>query len=134
MARMMGFTDVVTGEKFAVDMWKDPLYESETWTDAGGRVWPIEEMHTRHIVFTIRLVRRRARALAKRAAAAMESWAFSPLGARGDMAMDAQEAALDEVWLATVFAAQARERVEESPLVRALKAELILRDEPWSAP
>lgn len=123
-------TDVQTGESYVLDAWQDPLY-SDTWTDKTGRVWQFGDMETSYIINVIRFVRRRATPLAMRALAAMESWAASPLGAGGDMATDAQDRALEEVWEAANFGGKALERVEQSPLIRALKEELARRDEPW---
>lgn len=120
--------DVATGERLVLDP-PSRMERTDGWLTAAGEDLPIKEMGTRHIVRVIAWLRRRPVGLKQTAYYAMFAFAAGPFGARGDHAQDAQDAALEEL-----LEMDAVEWLESTPLMGALKAELVLRDEPWSEP
>lgn len=109
-----------------VDM-STPVWErTEVWR-TGDDVWmPFDAMKEQHIVFCIRWLRRRARQFKERAFFREVEFMSGPLGPRGDMATDGADRFLDHL-----LDTPAHEWIEQTPAVRALKAELCRRSEPW---
>lgn len=104
-----------------------PIWErTEVWRTAGDVFKPFEAMDEQHIVFCIRWLRRRARQLKDRAWQREVRFISGPLGPGGDMACDAADA-----YVEGLLTTPAHEWIEGTPAVRALKAELCRRSEPW---
>lgn len=123
---MLVLTDMWTGEQQVLDVRADPLMQGEVWVTAGRELVAIEDMSARHIGRVILRLRRRAGRLHRRAVSRMEDMIAGPLGPRGDMAVDACE-----YELRLLESTPAAEWLEGVPLMRALKAELVRRYEPW---
>lgn len=120
------FRDVVTGERWTVDLRPDPLMQTETWTTAAGETMALAEMTPQHVERVIALMRLWAPRLHRRAIARMMEWEAGPFGPGGDVARDSFDREFD-----ALLDAEPRVWIDETPLICALKAELILRFEPW---
>src|SRR4051812_28202373 len=122
MTGLMQLTDVRTGEQWVVDTRPDPLYRDDVWVDGTGREWLLGDMRHEHVERVIAFLRRRARSLKELEIRRMWTDLQGPFAPGGDMACDAFDRELD--WL---YGVDPMEWLDGAPIVRALKAELVLR-------
>jgi hypothetical protein len=120
------FVEVGTGRRHVVDARPDPLCRRDAWVSADGLERTLDEMETRHIERVIAFLRRRSRSMKHGALGRLMRIEAGVFGPQGDAAQDAFEREF-----AALLEADPREWIEEVPIMRALKAELVLRHEPW---
>jgi hypothetical protein len=123
---LVKFTDVQTGQSWVVDKRPDPLMRDDAWTTADGTEMALGEMAQSHIENVIAFLRRRAEVFKRRAENRMWRDLEGPFAPGGDVACDA----FDEE-LAQLIRAPSVEWIDGTPIVRALKAELVMCCEPW---
>jgi hypothetical protein len=125
-SHLVVFTDMATGQKWVVDTRPDPLMRDDAWTTADGTTLALGEMAESHISNVINFLRRRARQFHRRAIEGMFRSLEGPFAPGGDWAQDSFDAEFSHL-----IDADPIEWLEEMPIIGALKAELVLRCEPW---
>lgn len=126
MSSLVKLTDVATGQEWVIDTRPDPLMRDDAWTTADGRELSLGQMDQSHIENVIRYLRLRTWQLRERAIQRMLHDLQGPFAPSGDMACDAFDYEFDGL-----IQADPREWLEDVPIIRALKAELVMRCEPW---
>lgn len=119
-------TDVHSGESWVIDARPDPIMRDDGWRTRDGHDIPIGEMETQHIERVIRNLRLRPRGLHERAVQRMIGYSAGPFAPGGDMASMAFDHEFGEL-----IEAEPAEWLEGTPIMRALKGELLGRFEPW---